>query len=197
MGEEYKDISEVIGEAKLLKHSTSLQELNNSILSLTKLLNDMLAMFKAASEQMGLEEKDSQNIHDSIISKLDEIIEQNKTIATGMVALAELAKERPDTRLQQPPQQFHNPQPQPIWPAPPTRMAQIRQPIQGPAQGMPQIRVSPFNQQPPPIQPIQGPLDDFNSQPPDLEMPDITDINEPFPFEGEKKKKGLFGRFSK
>ena len=81
MSDEYKDLSDVMDEVKLKKHSVSIKELHEEMLNLTKLLNDMFSMFKASADQMKLEENAEKNLHESIIERLEELSEENKTIA--------------------------------------------------------------------------------------------------------------------
>ncbi|MBI2659339.1 hypothetical protein HYX05_04555, partial [Candidatus Woesearchaeota archaeon] len=55
---------------------------------LTQTITDMLEVFGAATEQMKLDEREYESEakkHEMIITKLDKLIEQNRTIAEGMV----------------------------------------------------------------------------------------------------------------
>lgn len=195
MEDEYKDISEVADEVKLAR-KVSLQEMHNAIVNLTKLLNDMLVMFKTASEQMKLEEKEKEQVHNKIMEKLDRLLDENKTIAESLVAIAGMVKEK-DTMLK--PEFKPELKPEPFPKLQESRPMPPMQPNIPPIQQMPppnlgmqpammpqmQPRYQPQQMYPPPTMPPPSP--DF----------DIPDLDEPFPFEEDKKKKGIFGRLKK
>ena len=95
----YKDISELKKELEGMqdKRDVSPKELYDAVHKLANAMSDMLEVFGAAAEQLKLEEKEYEleaKKHEMIISKLDKLIDQNKTIAEGMVAIVEMVKEK-------------------------------------------------------------------------------------------------------
>src|SRR3989338_937580 len=119
MEDDYKDISEIKAEARLSRQNVSISELNESILRLTKLINDLFAVFSTASEQMKSEEKAKgsiKEINEQVLSKMDSIIEQNKAIASGILSVADMIKKKGDESKIQPATQRQQPQSQqPPW----------------------------------------------------------------------------------
>lgn len=188
----YKDISEIKKGLEGMggKKDISNKELHDTVQKLNATINDMLEVFGAAAEQMKLEEQGyeaNSKKHEMIISKLDKIIDQNRTIAEGMVAIVDMVKEkilapakeevmrpRQEARPLFRPQQEWQPRPEPVQ----------RQPI------MPQQLTPPMPQMAPPIQ-----AQEFGMPPMqpggDLDFPEL-DLGEE-----EPKKKGLFGMFKK
>jgi hypothetical protein len=80
-----------------LEGSESGENLQASIDNLNKSLNIMLEVFKQAAEDMKLEEHDSSTIGKQIVpmnEKLDTLIDQNQKIAKGIVAIADMVKEK-------------------------------------------------------------------------------------------------------
>ncbi|MBI4143318.1 hypothetical protein HY487_00375, partial [Candidatus Woesearchaeota archaeon] len=94
----YKYISDIKKGLSAMKgKDVSAKELHDEIQKLNTTINDMLEVFGAAAEQMKLEEQGyeaSAKKHEMIVSKLDKIIDQNKTIAEGMVAIVDMVKEK-------------------------------------------------------------------------------------------------------
>ena len=199
----YKDISELKKELVAMKgkKDISVKDLSDSVVKLSQIMSDMLEVFGAAAEQMKLEEKEygaESKKHEMIISKLDKILDQNKTIAEGMVSLVELvgkkmtapAKEKEEMfrpkeetlfKPRAEPSPFARPQEWQPRPEP----AQRTQPMMAPPQMASPMPVSPpdFGMQMPAMEPAPSP---------DLELPE-----EPFELDEEPKKKGLFGIFKK
>ena len=204
----YRDISDLKKELEGMKgrKDISAKELYDAVQRLAQTMTDMLEVFGAAAEQMQLEEREHESSakkHEMIVYKLDKLIDQNKTIAEGMVAIVEMVKEkliapakereepmfRPQ-REEQLPRQRPEPRPfmrpQQEW-QPRSEPAQRTQPImpQQPIQSQPiapPIMPPDFGMQMPPMQPAPSP---------DLDFPDLgLDEEEP-------KKKGLFGMFKK
>jgi len=143
--------------------------------------------------------------HEVIISKLDKLLDQNKTIAEGMVAIVEMVKKKlgesdgtmfrknesqePMFRSRSEPKQFARPQQ--AW-----QPEQVPKPQPMPI-AQPTMLTPAFNPQPGP-QPFVTP--DFGTQMPPMEptpSPDFDFPEEPFPMGEEPKKKGLFGMFKK
>ena len=206
----YKDISELKQELEGLKgkKDISTKELYDSVGKLTKTITDMLEIFGAAAEQMKLEEREYEadaKKHEMITSKLDKLLEQNKTIANGMVAIVDMVKEKlaaPAKEREEPPKpkervSLFRPKPesrlfkpaQPEWQSKQSSMMPDMQPIMqspmAPPQMPPSRPVIPpdFGMQMPPMQPVP---------PLDLDFPE-----ESLGLEEEPKKKGLFGMFKK
>src|SRR3989338_2837196 len=101
----YKDISELKSELEGMRGKKEIQqkELAEIVQKLSSTITEMLEVFGAAAEQMKLEEKEYESNtkkHEQIIQKLDKIIDQNRTIAEGMVAIVEMVKEKIDSKEQ-------------------------------------------------------------------------------------------------
>jgi hypothetical protein len=180
-------------------------------------MSDMLEVFGAAAEQMRQEEKEygsDTKKHDLILAKLDRVIEQNKTIAEGMVSVVEMVKEKLVMPAKEE-QIFKAPEPKPFMkPQPDWQPKQEFKPRQMPQPSMAQLSQQaqqPFNPTSftPPLNPpsfAQAPpsINSPNLPPPDFGMPSLQPAPEPdldFPeeplLEEEPKKKGLFGMFKK
>jgi len=226
----YKDISDLKKEFESMKSKKDISatEFYESVQKLAQTITNMLEVFGAAAEQMKLEEKEYETEakkHEAIISKLDKLIDQNKTIAEGMVAIVEMVKEkiaspskeeepdkpreeilpkpRPEPRTFRPVQQQWQPRPEPIMPRQQQMMsAQIAQAQMGlpplpPMQAPPSQTPFP-SPMPTPSMPSSPP--DFGIEMPPMEpapMPDLDFPEEPLLSEEEPKKKGLFGMFKK
>ena len=191
----YKDISDLKMELEGIKDKKeiSAKDLHEAVRKLTDTMANMLGVFAAAAEQLKLEEKEYEaenKKHETIISKLDKLIDQNKTIAEGMVAIVELVKEkfpqkeesmfkadygesafaRPEPKPEQ--RQFmkqpeFNPVPQPA-----SRAMPAMPPVSSPSFGQQDFGM-------PPMEPAP--------------MPDLNFPDEPFPLAEEPRKKSLFG----
>src|SRR3989338_8358457 len=93
----YKDISELRRELESIKDKkdVSTRDLYEAVNKLAAVMEDMLEVFGAAAEQLKLEEKEYEaetKKHDAIISRLDKLTDQNRTIAEGLVAMVEMVK---------------------------------------------------------------------------------------------------------
>lgn len=192
--DDYKDITQLKAEVK--SNQVSIKQLYDSIGSLSRLLEDMFSMFKNASEQMKLEEgmaEERKKAHEEILRKLDEVIEQNKTIATGMVDISDVVKEKLGDMGKPPPAQM----PPPLWqPRPPEPMMLRPMGMMPPPMGAPGMQ--PMNaQNMPPMGPRPGqmPPQGMPFQPMDLPPLDFEGLDE-IPLDEPKKKKGfhLFGK---
>ena len=207
----YKDISELKKQLEGMqdKKEVSAKELHESVQKLTTAIDDMLDVFGAAAEQLKLEDKSYEaesKKHETIILKLDKLIDQNKTIAEGMVAIVELVKEKfpqkegisfksedaDEPMFKQAPAPEPKPaiMPQPDWnikPSMPRPQPQMPRPLPPmmppPMPGQNQSQDMDFGNRLPPME--ASPL-------PDLDLPE-----EPFPFDEEPKKKKLFSMFKK
>ena len=212
----YKDISELKKELEGMKDKkdVSTKDLYDVVQKLADTISGMLEVFGAAAEQLGMEEKGYESEakkYEIIISKLDKLLDQNKTIAEGMVAIVGMVKEnlgsaekqgtmfkpkaneeplfrqkrfiRPQTAWQ--PSQESAPMPQPMSMPTPQPIAQptmLTPTLAPPAMSQP-LNPPDFGMQMPPMEPTPSP---------DLDFPE-----EPFPLGEEPKRKGLFGMFKK
>ena len=206
----FRDISELKRdlEGLKLKKDISNRDLYDTVQKLGQTITDMLEVFAAAADQMQVEEKDydvQAKKQEMVGSKLDKLIEQNKTIAEGMVAIVDLVKEKltateekeeereepmfkPISQFgpnpfapRQSQQQQWQPRPEPMMPRGP--MPQMQAPIMPPMPSMPSMPELTM----PPMEPEPMPEFDFPEEPP---MPNDHMKEEP-------KKKGLFGMFKK
>ena len=136
----------------------------------------MLKLFQNAAEDIDTDED-----HNSINEKLDKIIEQNKVIADGMVAISGMVKDFAEKQknLESTPQQsFQPPKPEPNFPPKP----------EPGFQSPPDIEAD-LNELPTPQQLDQPP----SPRPGPVAMPSMSFSN----LEEPKKKKGLFARFKR
>ena len=191
----YKEVVELrkqIEELKAKSSGTGSNQLIESINRLTQQMNSMMGLFKTAAEEMRLEEKDEHFVAKKIeplIDKLDAIIDQNQTIAEGMVAVADIIKENFGKRKEAP-RPFLRPEPEfasefePMQPEIPKfpEMEQRKEPMPRPM---------PRHTPPRPMPNIPMP----SSIP--GQMPQAPAFEEPFTFEEPKRKKGLFGRLKR
>ena len=196
----YKDISELRKELDGMreKKDISARDIHDAMRKLADTMGSMLEVFGAAAEQMKLEEKENESEskkHEIIVYKLDKLLDQNKTIAEGMVAIVEMFKEKFPQREKEETKESNmfTAQSKPEWkPAPAMQNPQ--------SQPMPQMN-APLPAPPMPGQNF-GPTPDFGMQMPPMEptpMPDFGFPEEPFSLNDEQaqKKKGLFGIFKK
>jgi len=95
----YKEVVELkkqIEELKRKTGDTSSKELLASMATLTKSMNNMMQLFSSAAEEMKLEEKTESELSGKIgplMDKVGKLEEQTKTIAEGLVAVADMVKE--------------------------------------------------------------------------------------------------------
>ena len=172
---QYKDISDLKKELEGMEGSKdiSTKEIHAAIQKLIQIMNDMLEIFGTAAEQMKLEEKEYESDakkHEIIISKLDKMIDQNKTIAEGMVAIVGMVKEKLAAPAKERGEFSFKPKADPRLFMKPEPIMPRTQPVMPP----PEM---------PPMQPTPLPDFDFPEEPPLLD--------------GESKKKGIFGLFKK
>lgn len=83
-------------EKNPLGESESAQNLKDSVNSLNNTLSQMIEIFKEAQETFNSETEDDVLMQklDPVFHRLDRLEEQNKKIATGILALADLVKEK-------------------------------------------------------------------------------------------------------
>ena len=186
--EMYKDISDIKRGLEGMKRNkeVSNKELYETVQKLNATITDMLEVFGAAAEQMKLEEQGfeaSAKKHEMIISKLDKIIDQNRTIAEGMVAIVDMVKEKIIA-----PAKEEMMRPRPLF-RPQQEWQPRQEPVQRTAPIMPQQLTPQMPQMAPPM-----PAQEFGMPPMqpggDLDFPELD-------LEEEPKKKGLFGMFKK
>jgi uncharacterized phage infection (PIP) family protein YhgE len=114
-----KDLEELRGTNPA---GAGISDLKDSIEKLSYNLENMLSVFEAASEEMKLEDRETEAIAkriDPLLEKLDMIIDQNKKIAQGIVAVADIVNEmksgiKPaEMKPFRPPMQKPRPMPEP------------------------------------------------------------------------------------
>jgi len=121
------------------------EDLIASINELRNAINNLLELFKTAAEEIKLEQRESETIAqklDPLFSKIDEIVEQNKKLAKGLVAIADLVSEIKSGK-QAPPVQQKPVSPQALTPAPAI--------TQKPLPPIPSTAIMPKPLPPPPI----------------------------------------------
>ena len=192
---QYKDISELKKELEGMKgrKDVSSKELYDGVQKLPQTISDMLEVFGAAAEQLKLEDKEREQEgkkHDAILYKLDKVLDQNKTIAEGMVSIVELVKKKLPLVQQEREAPMFKPKPEPK-PFMKPQQEWMPEPIMPRPQPMPQSA---------PQQPPMPPPMNFGTMLPPLEPTPALDFD--FPEEGETqseepKKKSLFGMFKK
>ncbi len=95
----HEDIADLKRQVKNLQ-STAPKDLESSLDNLSRTMTTMLDLFKTAADELRLEDRDQQQLTKSIgpiIEKLNAIIDQNKIIAEGMLAVADMVKELKST----------------------------------------------------------------------------------------------------
>jgi hypothetical protein len=110
----HRQINELKALVQNLKNkidTASPKELIDSMYALTRSIDSMMNLFRQAADEMKYEEKEEilsgGSEHKAINEKLDKVIEQNKIIADGMLAISDMVKDT--TRKAKIPQ--HPPQP--------------------------------------------------------------------------------------
>ena len=151
------------------------EDLKNSMDGLRDSLSQMIQIFQKASDEMTVEEKEERMIARQIkpvFAKIDKILQQNETIADGMVAVAEKAE---NTRKQV--EQLENQMNGLVMKVSQINAQQAMQQKQSslpPLQGGPQPPSMPEQSQPPRLQPdLQQPSfgQQQNISPPSKNMP--------------------------
>jgi hypothetical protein len=179
----YYEVSELKRQMKKLQERDSVNpdQLLTSMNNVTKGIDSMLQLFKIAVDEMKLEEQEEKTFNTQIqpiVEKLDEIIEQNKIIAEGMVAISDLIKERlPDKKAEPIIEEQKFPKMSPQRMPPMQQQSMPRMPPQGqmgfppPPGGMPQMPNIPPLMPPPDMQSTMPPSD--MPFPPGMEMPPL------------------------
>lgn len=159
---EIEELKKQVQELKSNRENSSSQAVVNALDQMTRAMDSMLKLFNEAAQDVKSEGKEDSRI----ANKLDELIEQNKTIAQGMVSVYDMVNE------------FINKQRQPSPNFPQPRMQ-----MPDPDFGMPSFDNPPMPQpRPMPNPGMKGPV-------PMPSMP-FSDFNMGKP----EKKKGIFGR---
>ncbi|MEK6983385.1 MAG: hypothetical protein AABX33_02330 [Nanoarchaeota archaeon] len=214
----FRDISDLRKELEVMKGKKDIttKELYDAVQRLTQTMSGMLEIFGAAAEQMKLEEKEygaDVRKHEILNSKLDKIIEHNKTIAEAMIGVVDMLKEKvfspakihegafkpkeefffrpkPEPRPFMKPQQDWQPRPEPIVrraeSIPPSMRSTLAPSVEVPMM-------------PPPMHASMPPPPDLDAQMPPMEPMPSPDLDFPadLGLDEEHKKKGLFGMFKK
>ena len=199
---EIVDIRKQIQELKSKGSDADSKPLLESVNKLTQQMNSMMGLFKTAAEDMRMEEKDEHFVAkkmEPLSEKLDEIMEQNRTIAEGMVAVADMIRESLEKKESiispKPEPEFRPPKPEPEFLPPQSKLPGFRDlgpmgnvPAPPPSEQMPRpmpkyIPPRPTPAMPSPGMPMLGPMPTSDFGPPVVRKP--------------KKKKGLFGKLKK
>ena len=171
------ELKKLVKDLKNKVDSASPKELIDSMDSLTKSIDSLMVLFKQAADEMRYEEKEEMlsggSEHKAINDKLDKIMEQNKIIADGMVAISDMVRDFTGKQRKQ--QAAQSPKPQQFQPGFQPSMR---------APNFPQPNFQPQFNAPMPPRP-QMPAPGFMEEPP------LPDFNE------EPKKRGLFSVFKK
>ncbi|MBI1970612.1 hypothetical protein HYS47_02620 [Candidatus Woesearchaeota archaeon] len=185
--------------------------------TLSKSMNDLVKIFKTASSQMDLEERETELVSKQLgplMEKIDLLIDQNKKIAKGIVAIADMVEDHKKDHEDQSSGEFRQTSsslpkfsiPQrdmqpPLPPPPPSRVSLPVPPQQNFPSRPPSFPMNPFDDIPPissgfgsaspPTTPQGGPFPSPNfPQPPPNMMP--TSSLSPGSSGAPQKKKGFF-----
>lgn len=166
---EIAELKRQIQELQARTQKSTPQEIVNALNAVANSMESMLRLFSEAAQELKIEQRESP---DAMNRKLDEVIEQNKTIAEGMIAVSDMVKDFVEGQKSKAPQR---PFPQ---------QSQFPQNFQ------------PSFQQPPQFQQdFPQPFPSFNEQ---IQKGPVAMPSIPFSeFNPEPKKKGLFGRLKK
>lgn len=171
------ELKRQIEELKAKQDRASPKEIIASMDSLAKTIDSLMGLFQKASQELkyDIKEEELASGKDSVNEKLDKIIDQNRIIANGMVAVSDMVKDFISRQKKQPVQKPNNFQPRPQSFQ---QQMQMNQPPQN------------FNMQFNPQSSMPPPPPNFSQQPmlDDIPLPD---------FEEPEKKKGLFSMFRK
>lgn len=201
----YKEIVELkkqIAELSQKSGDNSPKELLQSMAALTKSINDLISLFGSAAEEMKLEEKTEGELSQKIgplIDKVSNLEQQNRTIAEGLVAVADMVKQmKSDKKIQTRPRQNFESEDEEVEdrPVEPTFFARGGPKARRP---MPPIHAGGPGMTAPPMAPGMMPQGMMPPMPPlgmsQAAEPEFGELPPLPPFEDEPKKKGLFGMF--
>ncbi|HII69056.1 TPA: hypothetical protein HA270_04215 [Candidatus Woesearchaeota archaeon] len=99
--QDIRELKRQIEDMKSQRSESPSRELLSSMQQLTKKMDEMVQLFSSAAEELKLDEREAQDIHKKIeplIRQVDRLTEQNKTIAEGMLAIADMIKELKDQK---------------------------------------------------------------------------------------------------
>ena len=90
------DLKRQMDELKTKSHGASSTDLTQSMSALTKSMDGMLRLFSEAAQELKVEGHEEEAYFEKLNplnDKLDKIIEQNKIIAEGMVAVSDMLRD--------------------------------------------------------------------------------------------------------
>lgn len=183
--QEIEELKRQVQELKTRSDKSSSQEIVKALEQLTRAMDSMLRLFTEAAGEVKGDDKE----HGQIVEKLDEVIEQNKTIAGGMVAVSDMVRDFVE-RQQYRPVPVPRPMPRPNYPMPEPNFPGPR--FQGPMQE-PDFSKQGF--EPEFDEPMQPP--GFNEPGPQGPVPMPSIPFSDFDLGEKPKKKGIFGRLKK
>lgn len=195
-----KELEELKKKA-VSKEAISEESFMKSLDSLTNSINGLMALFKEATEEMRVEEEAEETLKAKInplMHKVQDIENENRTIAKGILAIADMIKERlpekkpeveritrvwrerlvPKPKIVMPPPVPPRPMPPPPRPMPPLKEKPPLPPIPPPP--IPAPGLAPI----PPPRPLGMPPE----MPPPLKLPELV---------APPEKKGFFKRLFK
>jgi len=177
--QEIEELKRQVQELKTRSDKSSSQEIVKSLDQLTRAMDSMLRLFTEASQEVKGDDKE----HEQIAEKLDEVMEQNKTIAEGMVAVLDMVGDFVERQNQKPASMpMQRPMPRPNYPPP------------GPEPGFGMPRFEPqFSD----IPRAPGFEPGFNEPGPQGPVPMPSMPFSDFDLGEKPKKKGIFGRLKK
>ena len=176
-----------------LEGSPAGANLQESIESLNKSLTGMMELFKEAGDQLKIEERDTQIVAkklDPITDKIETLIEQNQKIAKGIIAVADMVKEKLDeieAKTSAPKHVEEKPELPPLGGAPPPPGPEPMGPPSGPGMAPPMPGPAPMGPEPmpqgpgapmPEMPPFGAPEPGFGAPPP---MPGPAPMGPPGP----------------
>ena len=185
--QEIEELKRQVQELKTRSDKSSSQEIVKALEQLTRSMDSMLRLFTEAAQEV----KGSDKEHEQIVDKLDEVIEQNKTIAEGMVAVSDMVRDFVEKQKYRP-VPVPRPMPRPNYPMPGPEPNFPGPGFQGPMQE-PDFSKPGFGPEfDEPMQPQR-----FNEPGPQGPVPMPSIPFSDFDLGEKPKKKGIFGRLKK
>lgn len=190
-----------------LEGSPSGANLQDSIDNLNTSLTGMMALFKEASDELKIEERDTQVVSkklDPMMEHMETLIEQNQKIAKGIIAVADMVKEKLEEieakTASKPKEEKKELPPLGEAPAPPMP-APAPEPMPGPAPGPVVAPPLPGGPEMPPMPGAAPPMPEPTAMPPGPGAPppgfDMPGPMGPPPSERAQKKPILGGFLTK
>lgn len=203
----YAEIDDLRSEVnKVKKDNSSSDEVLDAVKRLTTIMENMLLLFQGAAKGMK-EKKDN-----SIEKKMNDVLDQQETLAQSLVSLVELVKEikaelkqvKQPPILQKPNNKFSSPKikPKPSFPQPPAFERSMQRPTPPPQQpnfmAPPPMQNKPSMPPPPPGLGPDNHTHQHNGNPSLMPTGDFKDLDKNLgdaikPDSPKKEKKGLFG----